>query len=73
MVSLAKMFRGQDGVVGNDRPVVALRDRAGALPSKAAQVRGGIPRRLQHGRACSCCNPRQGRPRKPYRRSRGEE
>lgn len=69
LVSLAKIFRDADGVIGNAGPVPVTRARRDALPSKAAQVRGGIPRREQHGRSCRCCAPRAGRPRKPYNRA----
>jgi hypothetical protein len=63
LMSLAKLFRGEDVVVGNSAPVLARRDRPGLAPRK----RGG---RNLHGRGCSACNPRQGRPRKPYDRAR---
>lgn len=69
LLSLAKIFRGQDGVIGNAGPIPVRRTRVGALPSKGAQVRGGIPRREQHGRGFRCCSPRAGRPRKPYNRA----
>lgn len=63
LMSLAKLFRGEDRVVGNSAPVLALRAR----PSLAPRKRSG---RNLHGRGCSHCNPRQGRPRKPYSRAR---
>lgn len=62
LLSLAKLFRGEF-VVGNSAPVLVQRARPGLPPKK----RSG---RNLHGRGCSHCNPRQGRPRKPYDRAR---
>ena len=65
LMSLAKLFRGEDVVVGNSAPVLALRARPSLPPKK----RGGWN---LHGKGCSHCNPRQGRPRKPYSRARSK-
>ena len=68
MVSLAKVFRGEAVIIGNEGPLTALRNRPGVAPKPS---HGGTPRHHQHPRGCSCCHPRQGRPRLPYKRAAG--
>lgn len=62
LMSVAKLSRLFGYALGNGGPVLASRNRRTLPPKK----RSG---RNLHGRGCSACHPRHGRPWKPYDRA----
>lgn len=62
LMSVAKASRDGGVELGNDQPIAIVRSRRGGVNPKKRCGKNA------HGRSCAICNPRQGRPRKPYSR-----